>query len=190
MFAGRQQEGPHTEVGLRMGIYGLGGVGLLAYGLHVAYAAVWLQGGSGQVVPCFFDDGFVGVTVEQSVVHAPEHAVGEEGRAAGLRARSVGFAQHRPAPVAARALYTGHTLGQLAETLGEESTMLVVPRHVSQHLGQSGQHPAVAACPETLAAVAGCLYLRPYILGIAVVELLVFVEHQRVAPAEIVVEFV
>ena len=68
--------------------------------------------------------------------------------------------------------------------------MLVILWHITEHLGQSCQHPAVATCPETLTAIAGCLHLWPDIFGIAIIELFILVKHQVVAPFEVLIELI
>ena len=81
MFTGSKEESTHAEIGLRVSIDGLRGVRLLADGLHKAHATVGLQGFLRQIVPSLLDDGLVFLTLQQSVVHAPQHTVGEEGGA-------------------------------------------------------------------------------------------------------------
>ena len=173
-----------------MSIDGLSGIGLLTNGLYEADAAVGLQGGLAEVFPRFLDDGSIGGFVEVTVVDAPQHTVGEKGGAGGLRAWGIVLAKHGTAPVATRALHTGYAFSQFAETLHEDVPVLVVLRHIGQYFCQTGQHPTVATSPEALAVVAGCLDLRVDIFGIAVIELLLLVEHQAVAPEEVLREFV
>ena len=67
--------------------------------------------------------------------------------------------------------------------------MLVVGRKVFEHLGQTGQYPAIAACPEVFLAVCA-LVLGIHILGIAVVQAFFVIEHDAVAHQYIVIEFV
>ena len=61
--------------------------------------------------------------------------------------------------------------------------------HVLEHLGQSGQHPAVAACPVVFLAV-GRLVLGPHVLTVAEVEARLGVEHDAVAVEQVLVELV
>ena len=120
------------------------------------------------------------------MVYAPHQAVGKECRTARLRSRSILFAQHAAAPVSFRPLAACHTLCQLPEPLLEESAVLIVLRHVAQHLGQTGQHPSVATRPETLSAT-GCLHFGINILRVAVIQLGLRIIHQAVAPQVILI---
>ena len=190
MLTRRQQERTHAEVSLRMGIDSLRGVWLLADGLHIAHAAVRLQGGIDKVVPRPFNDGHIAVALQQAVVHAPQHAIRKKCRTAGLWTWGIVLTKHRTTPIAAGTLHTRHTLGQFTEPLHEEPTVAVVLRHVAQHLGQSGQHPAVAARPEALAAVTDGLHFRVNVFRVTVVELLLRIVHQRVRPPEVVIQLV
>ena len=189
-LAGCKEPGTGAEGSLGVCVDGLGGVGLLADGLYEAYAAVWLEGCLGEVFPSFHDDGVEALTVEISVVDTPEHTVGEEGRAGGFGTWRIVFAEHTAAPISVGALDTGHALSQLTEALHEDGAVLIVVRHVGQDFGETCKDPSVAACPETLATVAGGLDLRVDIFGIAVVELFFLVVHQAVGPEEVVVELV
>ena len=67
--------------------------------------------------------------------------------------------------------------------------MRIVGGQVLQHLGQSGQHPSVAACPEVFLA-AGGLVFRIDILAVAEVEAGLAVEHDAVAVEDVLIELV
>ena len=67
--------------------------------------------------------------------------------------------------------------------------MLVVGGEVFQHFGQPGEHPSVAPCPEVFLAVQALVFGID-VFGIAVVEVLVGIEHDAVGIGDVFVEFV
>lgn len=76
-----------------------------------------------------------------------------------------------------------------AKALGQQGPARIVRRQVGQRLGQGGEHPAIAARPEILAAV-GRLVPGVDVLGVAVVQAGIRVVHQLVRIREVFVQLV
>ena len=188
-FASRQQPSPRTERCLRPGIHLTGRVGLLANGLHITDAAIGLKRRRNQIIPSSLNHRSIPGLVQQTMVYAPHQAVGKECRTARLRSRSILFAQHTAAPISFRPLAACHTLRQLPEPFQKESAVLIVLRHVAQHLGQTCQHPSVATRPETLSAT-GSLHFGIDVFRVTVIQLRLRIIHQAVAPQVIFIHAV
>ena len=189
ILAGSEQESARAEIRHRCLVHHLAGNGLFAYRLHVAHGSVFLQGYAREVVPAFLCGVCVSRVFQIAVVYAPQQAVSEECRSACLIAGSMGLVHHRAAPVAFGALQAHNGVGHAHELVLEKRAMSIVGRNVLQHLGQPGQHPAVAACPEILFAV-GAFVLGIHIFAVAVVQTLAGIVHYAVAHKHIFVEFV
>ena len=96
---------------------------------------------------------------------------------------------HAACPVAFGLLDFGHGSRHRAKLLFEEVAVLVVGRKVLQHLGQCGEHPSVAPCPEVLFAVEALVF-GVDVFSIAVIKVLVCVEHDAVGVGDVFVELV
>lgn len=96
---------------------------------------------------------------------------------------------HAACPVAFRLLETGDGGSHVTELLHEEVAVAVVRGEVLQHLGKSGEHPSVATCPEVLLAVRA-LVTGVDILRVAVVQVLVRIEHGAVGVGQVLMELV
>src|SRR5229473_2354704 len=92
--------------------------------------------------------------VEESGVDAPGERISEEGRTAGLGTRpAVRGEQARP-PIAIRALEWGDRPRHLLKQRDEPWSLRVVLGQILQHTREAREHPAIAATPEHLGAVA------------------------------------
>ena len=151
-----------------MTIDNLGWVGFLTNGLHVTDATVLLQSNGAQVLPCLLYRLAVFAFIEITVVHAPEQTVAEERCTRSFRPWCILFTEHRTTPISIGTLTTSHTFGKLLETLHKDVAMLIVVRHICQHLGQSCKYPTITSCPETLPSVASRLDLWPNVLAVAI----------------------
>ena len=67
--------------------------------------------------------------------------------------------------------------------------MLIVGRHISEHLGQSGQHPSVASCPKVLLAAFGLVFGID-IFPVTEIESGFLIKHQSVGISEVSIKLI